>query len=52
MGLYINPPTSQKGIRLYSTKLLALKSMRNAVEMKCAEKLRMVDLMIEKYINE
>lgn len=39
--------TSQKGIKLYSTKLRALKAMRNAIELKCAKELRKIDVMIE-----
>jgi len=44
--------TSQKGIKLYSTKMLALKAMRNAIELKCAKELRNIDIMIEKELGE
>lgn len=39
---------SQGGIALFSTKLLALKALRHAVECDSAEKLRKIDEMIEK----
>lgn len=38
---------SQQPIRQYSTKLLALKALRNATEQDCAKKLRKIDIMIE-----
>jgi len=44
--------TSQEGIKLYSTELLALKAMRNAIELKCARELRKIDIMIEKELDE
>lgn len=39
---------------LYSTKLLALKALRNAIEMKAAEQLAAIDLRIEQeeYANQ
>jgi hypothetical protein len=39
--------TSHKGIRQYSTRLLALKAMRYEVEKDCAKKLRNIDKLIE-----
>ena len=39
--------TSQKAKHLYSTKMLALKALRRAVERDCADRLRRVDRMIE-----
>ena len=40
--------TNSQGARsLYSTKILALKALRRAVEKDCAERLRKVDRMIE-----
>jgi len=44
--------TSQKGIRLYSTKMLALKAMRNELEYRLAKELRRIDIMIEKELEE
>jgi outer membrane PBP1 activator LpoA protein len=38
---------SQRPVAQYSSKLLALKAMRNEVEKACAYKLRQIDLMIE-----
>jgi hypothetical protein len=40
--------TSQGSCSLYSTKLLALKAMRNEAEKQYAKKLREIDKMIEK----
>lgn len=42
-----NETTSQGARSLYSTKLLALKALRRAVEKHCADRLRAVDRMIE-----
>lgn len=42
-----NATTSQGATRLYSTKLLALRALRHAVELKCAEILAGIDLQIE-----
>ena len=39
--------SSQAGIKLFSTKLLALKAMRYEVEMRCAKELHKIDIMIE-----
>lgn len=39
--------TSQNAIRLYSTKLLALRGLRNQVEKRCAEELSRIDQQIE-----
>lgn len=39
--------TSQNARHLYSTKMLALKALRRAIERDCAERLRRVDRMIE-----
>lgn len=39
--------TSQNACSLYSTRLLALLALRNAVERECAEKLAKIDRMIE-----
>ncbi len=39
--------TSQSAIEMYSSKLLALKAMRNALELRYAKELRSVDIMIE-----
>jgi len=44
--------TSQKGVELYSTKLLALKAMRNELEYRLAIELRRIDIMIEKETEE
>jgi hypothetical protein len=38
---------SQNGKDLFSTRLLALKAMRNEVEIQCARKLYSIDKMIE-----
>jgi len=42
----------QDGKPLYSTKLLALKALRNAVEKESAIKLLSIDIKIEKVIKE
>jgi hypothetical protein len=42
---------SQGSINLYSTKILALKSLRYEVENSCAKKLRKIDIMIEEEIE-
>lgn len=39
---------AQGAIEQYSTRLLALRAMRNAIEMRCARELRSVDIMIER----
>lgn len=39
--------TSQNSIRQYSSRLLALKAMRNEVELKCAANIYKIDKMIE-----
>ena len=39
--------TSQNARHLYSTKMLALKALRRAIERDCADRLRRVDRMIE-----
>ena len=45
--------TSSYGtIRQFSTRLLALKALRNAVELKSAQNLRKIDIMIEKELEE
>lgn len=44
--------SSQNGIDIFSTRLLALKAMRHEVEMKSARDLRRIDVMIEKEILE
>lgn len=38
--------TSQRAIRLYSSKLLALKALRHEVELKCASQLAAIDRQI------
>lgn len=38
---------AQGPLRLYSTRLLALRALRNAVERECAERLAKIDQMIE-----
>lgn len=38
--------TSQRSFPIYSTRLLALKALRHAVEKECAEKLARIDLEI------
>lgn len=38
---------SQRGIEMYSTRLLALRAMRNVVEQKAAAELAKIDLAIE-----
>jgi len=43
--------TAQEPIEQYSTKLLALKAMRNEVELQSAKKLREIDLMIEQEVE-
>jgi len=43
--------TSQNGVKLYSTKLLALKAMRNELEYRLAKELRKIDIMIEEEIE-
>jgi hypothetical protein len=42
---------SQGGRALYSTRLLAMKALRRAMEKECARRLRMVDCMIEKEVG-
>lgn len=42
-----NSSGSQRGIPLYSTKLLALRAMRNAAENEYASKLASIDRLIE-----
>lgn len=50
-GIGRQDETSSKGaLHLYSTKLLALKALRRAVERDCAERLRRVDRMIEEEV--
>ena len=39
--------TTQGGKRLYATRLLALRALRNAVERACAERLAAIDARIE-----
>lgn len=39
--------TSQRGIAMYSSKLLALMAMRNEVELRIAKELRDIDRLIE-----
>lgn len=46
-----NGTTSQGARRLYSTKLLALRSLRNAVEVECAKKLAAIDRHIEEELK-
>lgn len=46
-GEYRKYGASQRGIKLYSTKLLALKAMRNQIEEAAARSLRNCDLEIE-----
>ena len=43
--------TTQGSRRLYSTRLLALRALRNAVERECADRLAKVDQMIEDAID-
>lgn len=43
---------SQKGIPLYSTRLLALQAMRAAVELECAQKLAAIDAQIAKEVGQ
>ena len=38
---------SQNGIAMYSTKILALRGLRYAVELECAKKLAAIDAQIE-----
>lgn len=40
--------TTQGGKRLYATRLLALRALRNAVERICAERLAAIDRQIER----
>lgn len=47
----IDKTRSQGPVEMYSTKLLALKAMRYAVELDCARNLRAIDIRIEKAIN-
>jgi hypothetical protein len=42
---------SQGGRALYSTRLLALKALRNEVEKLCAQQLRRIDVMIDEEIK-
>jgi hypothetical protein len=42
---------SRDALHLYSTKMLALKALRRAVERDCADRLRRVDRMIEAEIS-
>lgn len=44
--------TSQGGIDIFSTRILALKAMRHEVEMECAYNLRKIDIMIEGEIKQ
>ena len=44
--------TSQRPIRQYSTKLLAAKALRWAVEQDCAKKLAEVDKLIRRFEDE
>lgn len=44
--------SSQQPIQQYSSKLLALKAMRNEVEKQCAIDLRSVDILIEKELED
>lgn len=44
--------SAQQPLALYSTKELAAKAMRYAVELKCAEELRKVDKKIESILEE
>ena len=44
--------TAQQSLALYSTKELAAKAMRYAVELKCAKELRKVDQRIESILEE
>lgn len=39
--------TSQRPLALYSTRLRALRALRNVVERECAEKLAQIDRLIE-----
>lgn len=39
--------STQRGIAMFSTKLLALKAMRHEVEKECAEKLAKIDMQIQ-----
>jgi hypothetical protein len=39
--------STQRGVNLFSTKLLALKALRCAVEKECAEKLAGIDMQIQ-----
>jgi hypothetical protein len=49
----VGSSSGSQGCRvLYSTKLLALKALRRAVEKECARRLRQVDCMIERETNE
>lgn len=43
--------TTQGARRLYSTRLLALQALRNAVERACAERLTAIDRQIEQECN-
>jgi hypothetical protein len=43
---------SQRGRALYSTRLLALRAMRHAVELDCAARLAQVDKMIEAEVTK
>jgi hypothetical protein len=43
---------SQRGRALYSSKLLALRAMRHAVELECAARLAQVDKMIEAEVTK
>ena len=38
---------SQNSIRMYSTRLLAMKALRHAIELECAKKLMQIDLAID-----
>jgi hypothetical protein len=44
--------SSQQPIQQYSSKLLALKAMRNEIETKVARDLRSIDILIEKELEE
>lgn len=45
-----NKTTSQQAISMFSSRLLALKAMRNEIEQECAKKLAKIDGYIEKEI--
>lgn len=45
-----NSTASQHGLALFSTRLLALKACRHAVELECAKKLEEIDRAIEREV--